>query len=173
MKETKTLVNRVEQSGILTFDLATLLPKEPVAEFDLKPFLFKEMVLMEKSFREALKETDWQQYNGKVVAVHCSNEALIPMWAYMLISTHLQPVAKKIYFGNLLQAESAYVISEIEKINPQEFSGKRVVVKGCGEKMLLPDVFLAITLKLMPVVASLMYGEPCSAVPVYKQLKPS
>ncbi|HXH18378.1 MAG TPA: DUF2480 family protein [Chitinophagales bacterium] len=165
------LINRIEQSGIITLDLAEFFPREEIAEFDLKKFLVRELVLMEKPFREAMKNIDWNSFDGKVVAVFCSNDAIIPMWAYMLAASLLQPHAARIFFGNKSQAQSELLREKIEKMNAEEFRDAKVVIKGCGEQPLPPDAYIAITNKLQPVVHSLMYGEPCSTVPVYKRAK--
>ncbi len=171
--EQQSLVNRVEQSGIITIDLAYYLPKETIEPFDLRPFLVKDMVLMEKLFREEMKKIDWSKFSGKVVTVFCSNEALIPLWAYMLVASLLQPFAKRILFGNSNEAENALLMEAIQNLDASQFEGARVVIKGCGDKPLPSSAFLAITNKLQPLVQSLMYGEPCSAVPVYKKPKSS
>lgn len=171
MTENKPLVNRVDQSGIITLDLAEFFPEEKIEEFDLKKFLVKELVLMEKHFRDELKKMDWNIYDGKTVAVYCSSDAIIPMWAYMLVTSCLEPHVKRIFFGNRNQAESEMLRAKIEMIDTNEYAGAIVVIKGCGDKPLPPDAYIAITQKLQPVVQSLMYGEPCSTVPVYKQPK--
>ena len=168
------IVNKVAQSGIITLDLEQFYPAEPVAEFDLKKYLVKELVLMEKPFREALKNINWGEYEGKLVAVYCSNDALIPLWAYMLVASCLEPYAKKIAFGYKEHAISEALKDAIAQIDVKEYAGARVVIKGCGDKALPPDAYIAVTARLQPVVQSLMYGEPCSTVPVYKKpLKPT
>jgi len=169
--EDKPLVNRVDESGIITIDLADFYGKEAIEEFDLKKFLVKELVLMEKHFREELKKIDWNAYRDKAVAVHCSNDAIIPMWAYMLVASYLEPVAKGIFYGNKNQAEAKLLRENIEAMDAADYADARVVIKGCGDKPLPPDAYVLITKKLQPVVQSLMYGEPCSTVPVYKRPK--
>lgn len=171
MSEQKPLVNRVDASGIITLDLTEFFPDEEITEFDLKKFLVKEMVLMEKHFREELKKIDWDAYNRKAVAVYCSADAIIPMWAYMLVASYLEPHTRRIYYGNKNQAQAELVKEKIEALNAQAFAGTRVVIKGCGDRPLPPEAYLLITKKLQPVVQSLMYGEPCSTVPVYKRPK--
>ena len=167
----KPLVNRVEQSGLVVLDIADLLPSEKIEEVDLKQFLVKELVLMEKPFREAISSRDWSAYSGKFVTVFCSNDALIPMWAYMLVTSALVPQAKRIFFGNRSEAENHLLKENLENIDLQKYAGAKVVIKGCGDKPLHPSAFVSITQKLLPVVQSLMYGEPCSTVPVYKKPK--
>lgn len=169
MSEQQPLVNRVEQSGLLTLDLEQFYPTEPIEEFDLKKYLVKELVLMEKPFREALKNINWSVYEGKVVALHCSNDALIPLWAYMLVTSCLEPYAKKIVLGNKEHALSELLKDAIAQIDLKEYVGAKVVIKGCGDKQLPPDAYVAVTARLQPVVQSILYGEPCSTVPVYKK----
>lgn len=163
------LINRVEQSGIITLDLEQFYPAGQVVEFDLKKYLVKELVLMEKPFREELKAINWNEYEGKIVALYCSNDALIPLWAYMLVASGLEPFAKKIVFGNTENAISEALKEAIAQMDVKDYTGARVVIKGCGDKALPPDAYIAVTARLQPVVQSLMYGEPCSTVPVYKR----
>ena len=165
------LVNKVAESGIITLDLEKFYPSQELMELDLKDFLFMEMLLKEKDFREKLEAADWIQYNGKIVAVHCSTDAIIPMWAYMLVSSKLKGVASEVYFGNKSTAIEKAIEKNILSIHEEEYKDKRVVVKGCGEIEIPSSAYLMISQKLIPVVKSLMYGEPCSTVPVYKQKK--
>lgn len=170
MQETP-LINKVAESGLLTLDLADLLPGQgAVVELDIKPWLVQGLVLMEKPFREALKQQNWQPYAGQIVGVYCSADALIPKWAYMLVATYLQPVAAQVLFGNKLAVENNLLLKAIENIDTQTYVDARVVVKGCGERDIAAEAYLAISAKLLPVVKSLMYGEPCSTVPVYKRI---
>jgi hypothetical protein len=161
--------NRVSDSGIITLDLEDLVKEGHWASFDLKPFLFMELILKEKDFREALKNHDWSVYHGTNVAVFCSADAIIPMWAYMLIGSYLSPVAGSVVFGTLAEAKDRLLLQKINEISPEQFAGKRVVVKGCGDEPISEAAYLAATVKLQPVVKSIMYGEPCSTVPIYKQ----
>ncbi len=165
------MINRVAESGLTTLDLADLLPKQPILVFDMKPLLVQGLVLMEKPFREQLKQTDWQLYQGQVVAVHCSADALIPKWAYMLLASYLQPVAKQVVYGSAVDVENALLLNAIAKIDPKKYEGARLVIKGCGDRDIPAEAYLAISTQLLPVVKSLMYGEPCSTVPIYKQPK--
>lgn len=166
------IVNKVAKSGLLTLDLADYLPdKEEIALFDLKPFLFRGLILKEKDFREALKSHDWQQYAYKWVALTCTTDAIIPMWAYMLVTTYLKPVAREVIFGNEEDMINYYVLKKIELLDPADFEEKRLVIKGCGNRPVSASAYVAIMKKLQPVVKSLMFGEPCSTVPVYKQKK--
>lgn len=165
------LVNRVAESGLTTIDLMDYLPKEAITLFDIKPLLVQGMVLMEKHFRESLKQTDWEQYRGKQVAVCCTADALVPKWAYMLLASYLVPVAKQVTFGTVEEAENALMIDAIKQIDASQYASNRVVIKGCGDRDIPAEAYLAISTQLLPVVKSLMYGEPCSTVPIYKQPK--
>jgi len=165
----EAIINKVAESGIITLDLAPYVNIEDTAVFDLKPFLFREMILREKDYRAALQTHDWSQYAGKHVAVLCSVDAIIPVWAYMLAATLLQPVAASVYFGTLAELEKELILARIKDTKLEEYVGKRVVIKGCGDTPIPDYAYVAITSLLRPVVKSLMYGEPCSTVPVYKR----
>jgi hypothetical protein len=161
--------NRVAESGLITLDPATYLPKEEVRAFDLKDFLFMGAILREKDFREAMASHDWSVYAGKQVAVHCSADAIIPMWAYMLVSSRLTPVAAAVYAGTPDELRKKIFLDNLSALRPEDFADQRVVVKGCGDQPIGEWAYLEITRKLQPVVKSLLYGEACSAVPVYKK----
>jgi hypothetical protein len=163
------IVNKVAQSQLVTIDLEAYYPKEEIVLFDLKPHLFMELILKEKEFRAALQNLDWSTYQQKVVAVTCTADAIIPMWAYMLVASYLQPVAKDIIYGNEQTALQQLFLQNINAINIDEFADKRIVVKGCGDMPIGEFAYLAITKRLLPVVKSIMYGEPCSTVPIYKK----
>jgi hypothetical protein len=165
----ETLVNKVAESGIITIDPATYIPTGETVVFDLKDHLFMGLILKEKDFREALKKTDWEQYRNKNVAVTCSADAVIPVWAYMLVASYLQPVAKEIVMGDEKQLHQQLFLKNLSQINVNEFAGQRVVIKGCGDTPIGDFVYLELTKILRPVVKSIMYGEPCSTVPVYKK----
>jgi hypothetical protein len=162
------IVNKVSQSALTTLDLEQFYPSEPIRIFDLKPFLFMELILKEKDFRAALVATDWSVYRHEIVGVTCSADAVIPVWAYMLVTSYLQPVAKEVFLGDESIVLRELLTRRIQALDPQEFKDKRVVVKGCGEKPIGDFAFLEITKLLRPVAKSIMYGEPCSTVPVYK-----
>lgn len=162
-------MNKVAESGIITINLEDFFPKEEIAIFDLKPWLFREMILKEKDFREALKNADWSIYKDKAVGITNTADAIIPMWAYMLVVSYLQPVASKVIFGDEKFVIQSLMRDKIEQINAEEYSDKRIVIKGCGDIALPESAYITITNKLRPVVKSLMYGEPCSTVPVYKK----
>jgi hypothetical protein len=163
----KTFVNKVAESGIITIDLEAYIPDE-IQIFDLKDHLFMGLILKEKDFREALKKEDWEKYSNKDVAITCSQDAVIPMWAYMLVSSYLQPYASDIYFGDELFTRNAIINKTLSKIDVNEYAGKRVVIKGCGEKEIPASAYVEITKLLRPVAKSIMYGEPCSTVPIFK-----
>jgi hypothetical protein len=165
------IINKVAQSGLLTLDLEKYYPEEENAVFDLKDHLFMELILKEKDFREALKNIDWSVYKDKNVAVYCSTDAIIPLWAYMLVTSYLQPFAKEIVFGDEAQLFSTLFLKKLSGIDAKEFEGKRVVIKGCGDKKIPEAAYLEITKILLPVAKSIMYGEACSTVPIFKAPK--
>jgi hypothetical protein len=165
----ETIVNKVADSGLLEIDLAKFYPRGETAVFDLKPFLFMELILKEKDFREALKKLDFSTYQNKLVAVTCTADAIIPVWAYMLVASYLQPVASEMVLGDEQFLHQTIFLRNINQINVQDFTDKRVVVKGCGDLAIGPFAYLEFTKLLRPVVKSIMYGEPCSTVPVYKK----
>src|SRR5687768_10091432 len=162
-------INKVAESGIITLDPSTYLPVGETAVFDMKDHLFMGLILKEKDFREALKNLDWEQYRNKNVAVTCTADAVIPVWAFMLVASNLQPVAKEIVMGDEKEMHRQLFLKNISKINKDDFADKRVVIKGCGETPIGDYVYLELTKVLRPVAKSIMYGEPCSTVPVYKK----
>jgi Protein of unknown function (DUF2480) len=163
-----TIVNKVANSGIITLNLEDYLPAAPVV-FDLKDYLFMGLILKEKDFREALKHLDWSVYKDQPVTITCSADAIIPLWAYMLVASYLQPVAKEVYTGTAEEMKKHLFLQRINSINETEFTDQRVVIKGCGDVQIDSYAYVAITTKLRSVVKSIMYGEPCSTVPVYKK----
>ena len=169
----KPLVNRVAASGLITLNLEDFFPTEELITFDLKDYLFMELILKEKDFRAALKEHDWQQYAGKNMVVFCSADAIIPIWAYMLVTVYAAPFAKNIFQGT---AEEFYKIAfqqALMELDSTTYEDKRIVVKGCSGKPVPPSAYVELTRKLQPYAKSIMYGEPCSTVPIYKKKKPS
>lgn len=162
-------VNKVADSGLITLDLEKWYPRDETAVFDLKDHLFMGMILKEKDFREALKVTDWTYYQDKNVGVTCSVDAIIPVWAYMLVAANLQPFAKVIVLGDEKEVSKTVFLKNLAAIDVQEYTDKRVVIKGCGETPIADYVYMEITKLLRPVVKSIMYGEPCSTVPVFKK----
>src|SRR5664279_5249526 len=162
------IINKVSQSELITLDLETFFPSDDIQIFDLKPFLFMELILKEKDFRAALTTTDWSVYKDKIVGVYCSADAVIPVWAYMLVTSYLQPYAREIVLGDETTVIRQLITERIHQVNPENYRDKRVVIKGCGDKQIGDFAFLEITKLLRPVVKSIFYGEPCSTVPVYK-----
>ncbi len=163
------IINKVTQSALLTLDLEKFYPEGEIAVFDLKNHLFMELILKEKDYREALKNLDWCIYQDKNIAITCSTDAIIPLWAYMLATTYLQPFAKEIIFGNEKELFNVLFLKNLWKIDAKEYEGKRVVVKGCGDKKIPETAYVEITKILRPVAKSIMYGEACSTVPIFKQ----
>jgi Protein of unknown function (DUF2480) len=165
------VVNKVAESGLVSIDLENYYPKGEIVVFDLKDFLFMGMILREKEFRESLKQLDLEKYRDKYTAVICSADAIIPMWAYMLIASYLQPVASELVLGNPQELIKTIFLKNISSINIDEFRDQRIVVKGCGDTPIGDFAYMEVTKILQPVAKSIMYGEPCSTVPIYK--KPS
>jgi Protein of unknown function (DUF2480) len=165
----EVMTNKVSESGILTVDLEEYYPKDETIVFDLKDYLFMGLILKEKDFREALKNLDLTPYTNKNVALTCTADAIIPMWAYMLVSSYLQPVTKNVVFGNTDFLHQTLFLQNIAAINPENYTDKRVVIKGCGDLPVSENAYVAITQLLRPVAKSIMYGEPCSTVPIYKK----
>jgi hypothetical protein len=163
------IVNKVADSGIVTLDLEQFYPKGDIAVFDMKDHLFMGLILKEKDFRAALQNLDWEQYRDKNVAVTCSADAIIPVWAYMLVASYLQPVAKEIVFGDEKVLVETIISRNMAEIKAAEYSDKRVVIKGCGEVVIPDAAYMEITAKLRPYAKSIMYGEPCSTVPIFKK----
>jgi hypothetical protein len=163
------IVNKVAESEIQTLDLEKYFPAGEVKIFDLKDQLYKELILKEMDYRENLKNIDWSVFRDKNVSLTCSADAIIPLWAYMLAMSYLQPVAKEVFLGDERFLQEILFLRNLWKINPGEFEGKRVVVKGCGQKQVPAIAYAEITKILRPVAKSIMYGEPCSTVPVFKK----
>ena len=162
------IVNKVAESGLITLDLELFYPKEEILSFDLKDHLFMGLILKEKDFRASLQSMNWSAYAGKTFALFCSADAIIPLWAYMLVTSYLGPFAKRVLSGTPEEARKQIFIDNIRALDVSPFMGSRVVVKGCGDIQLGEYAFVEITSLLQPVVKSLMYGEPCSTVPVFK-----
>lgn len=165
------IVNRVAQSAIVSLDLEEFYPREERVIFDLKPFLYQELVLREKEFRAALKELDWSQYQDKWVAILCSADAIVPNWAYMLVSTYLTPVSKGYAVGDLDALE--VMISEkcLGELDLDRFQDKPVIVKGCSDFPIPLFAYGRIVSLVQSRAKTIMYGEPCSTVPLYKKAK--
>lgn len=165
----ENFVNKVAESGIISLDLEAFLPRDPVMVFDLKDHLFMGLILKEKDFRTALQSFNWEQYRDAHVAITCSADAIIPMWANMLVASNLQPVAKTVFFGTEQQLKEALLLSNIQAVPAADYADQRVVIKGCGEVPIPESAYVAITTLLRPYAKSIMYGEPCSTVPIFKK----
>jgi len=162
-------VNKVAESGIITINLEDFLHKEEVVVFDMKEYLFMGLVLKEKEFREAIKQLDVSPFKNKMVTLTCTTDAIVPVWAYMLAASILKPVAKEIFFGLPEEAELKILLANIKALDESQYFDQRIVIKGCGEKSIPEAAYVEITQKLRPVAKSIMYGEPCSTVPVFKK----
>ena len=167
--EEKPLVNRVAQSGLITIKLEEFFPEEPLTRFDLKDYLYMELILKEKEFRQALKEHDWTQYEGTHLLVSCSSDAIIPVWAYMLVVAYAEPFAKTVFQGTEEEFFKMTFLQTIQQMDLPDFEGKRVVIKGCSDKPVPPAAYVELTRQLRPYAQSIMYGEPCSTVPIFKR----
>ena len=165
----ENIVNKVAQSSLLSFDLATLYTPGERIVYDIKDNLFHGLMLKEKDFREFLKDNDWSVYQNKNVAVICSSDAIVPTWAYMLLVTKLVPFAANVFFGDVEQMEIYLYNNAIQKLDAEIFKDQKVVIKGCGDIFVPIAAFVALTAKLTTVVKSIMYGEPCSTVPLFKR----
>ncbi|MCW3103350.1 MAG: hypothetical protein JWO09_1790 [Bacteroidetes bacterium] len=165
------IVNKVSQSGLITIDLEEYYPAGQRVLFDIKEHLFQGLILREKDFREFIKNEDWNKYRDCYVALTCSADAIVPTWAYMLLAAQLEPLAKKVVFGNLETLETILYNEILSKINIEEYKDARIVIKGCGNLPVPKAAYVQITSLLRPVAKSIMYGEPCSTVPLYKQPK--
>jgi hypothetical protein len=162
-------VNKVAASGLVTFNLEEYLHPGERVIYDIKDNLFHGLMLREKDFREFIKNHDWSTYTNKNVAIVCSADAIVPTWAYMLLANKLKPFAYEVVFGNLETLEAVLFSKALAKVDVNAFAGERVVVKGCGDIAVPVAAYVEITNLLTPVVKSIMYGEPCSTVPIYKR----
>ena len=162
------IINKVANSGLITIDLEEFYPKGERVLFDIKPLLFQELILKEKDFREFIKQHDWTQYQDKLVAITCTADAIIPTWAYMLVSIALEPYANKIVFGDLETLEAIAFNEALLSIVYEDYKDKRVVIKGCSSLPVCTNAYVELVRGLKPFAKSIMYGEPCSTVPLYK-----
>jgi hypothetical protein len=165
------ILNKVAASGIITLDLEELYPVGERVVFDLAPLLWQGIALKEEDLRSFCKTHDWSHYTGKLVSVHCSADAIIPTWAFMLVATHLQPYAAFVTQGDSDQLERAVFTRFVQQLDVDTYRGARVVVKGCSALPVPLNAYVELSAKLLPVVKSLMFGEPCSTVPLYKAPK--
>ena len=169
--EDSHIINKVAQSSLITFDLEKIYPSGERILYDLKDNLFQGLILREKDFRDFVSSYNWAQYQDKYVAIYCSVDAIIPIWAYMLLASKINPFAKKVVFGDLKALEQNLFQEALSKINPEEFRDGKIVIKGCGHLPISEFAYVEIMRILQPVAASIMYGEPCSTVPIYKRPK--
>ncbi len=163
------IINRVANSKLVTIDLEDFyLPGKRVA-WDIAPWLYEGLVLREKEFREKAAAYDWSQYRNCFVALHCSTDAIVPGWAYLLLSLHLSPYASKVAVGSLHELESILFAETLQDLSVEEYADKLVIIKGCSHKPVPQNAYVLLAQKLRPVAKSIMYGEACSSVPLYKK----
>jgi len=165
------IINRIAKSPIVTIDLEQFYVAGERVSFDLQGYLYQGLVLREKEFRESLKNLDWEKFRGKHVAVYCSVDAIVPSWAYMLVMTYLQGVCREMVVGDLEALEQYLFQKSLQSIDPSEYSDRPVVVKGCSKVVVPLYAYGEIVRILMGSARSIMYGEPCSTVPIYKKPK--
>jgi len=163
------IVNRVANSGIITLNLEDHFPEKEIIIFDIKDYLFKELILKEKDFRTALKEYDWESIQNKILLIDCSIDAIIPVWAYMLVGGYAAPFAAEIFQGTHSEYLKTHYSKAVEQLDIEDYKNQRIVIKGCSNKPVPPSAYTDLTNKLQPIVRSIMYGEPCSTVPIYKR----
>ena len=164
------LINKIANSGLITLKPEEWVPSSDPMLFDLKDFLFKGLILKEQEFRDQLKQHNWAQYLHQSICIYCSADAIIPSWAYMLIATYASPYAKEVFFGTKAQWISHQLLTYVDHLDVSPYMDQRDIIKGCSDGVEIgPEIYLALTHKLVPVVKSLMFGEPCSTVPVYKR----
>ncbi|CAN5208951.1 DUF2480 family protein [soil metagenome] len=165
------IINRVASSSLVTLNLEELSPSGEIVEIDLKDILYQGMILREKDLRDFIKSKNWDQYQNKNVAVLCSEDAVIPTWAYMLIGIALQPFALKVVFGNRMTLLSELFKESLSKVNWEQYKDAKVVIKGCSDVHVPESAYLEAATRLRPLASSILYGEPCSTVPLFKKPK--
>ena len=163
------IINRVANSKLVVVDLEDYYPKGPRTVFDIKDWLFHELVLREKDFRDYVNQHDWTQYQDHYVALTCTADAIIPAWAFMLLTMHLEPFAKKIVIGNLEQLETSIYQEIIQNLETEGYVDQMLIIKGCAHKPVPANAYVMLSQKLKPLAKSIMYGEACSSVPLYKR----
>jgi len=169
MSNTGEIVNKVAASGIVTLDLKDLLPNVPLVSIDISQWFWQGMLLKEKEFRAHLDAHDWQQYQGAAVSVWSSQDAIVPHWAWMLVASKLSGIVHGLTVCQPENHASQLIEAAVRALDATAYDDARVVIKGCGDIVVSPGVYAALTQKLLPVVKSLMFGEPCSTVPVWKR----
>jgi hypothetical protein len=163
------IVNRVAGSKLIVVDLEDYYPKGKRTVFDIKDWLYEELVLREKDFREQANQHNWSQYQDDFVAMTCTSDAIVPAWAFMLVTMHLQPYAKKVVIGSLEQLETSIYQDIIQNLDVNEFIDKPLIIKGCTNKPVPANAYILLSEKLRPIAKSVMYGEACSSVPLFKR----
>jgi hypothetical protein len=163
------IVNKVAQSKLITFNLEDYYPKGNRMVLDIKDWLFEGFILREKEFRASVDAHNWSQYEGAFVAMHCTTDAIVPGWAYLLLSVKLSGIAKKAIQGSLVDLETSIYQSVIANIDVSDYQDKLIIIKGCSKKPVPPNAYLFLAERLKPVAKSIMYGEACSSVPLYKR----
>jgi len=169
MDKQTEIVNKVANSGLVSIDLEQYYPAGKRMLLDISGWLYEGLILREKDFRERVKNNDWQRYNESHVAIICTADAIVPLWAYMLLSSHLQPFATTIVHGDLDKVESILYRNWMDSHNFSQYRGQRLIIKGCSKKPVPTDAFAEFVRRAQPFAKSIMFGEPCSTVPVYKQ----
>jgi hypothetical protein len=165
----ENIINKVAGSGLLSFDLADFYPPGERVVYDIKDNLFHGLMLREKDFREFIKEHDWSQYQDKHVAITCTTDAIVPTWAYMLLANKISVYARTVIFGNLETLETVLFENALSNLDLEKYKNQRVVLKGCGDIPVPVSAYVDLTAKLTKVAKSIMYGEPCSTVPIFKR----
>ncbi|HCN85169.1 MAG TPA: hypothetical protein DIT07_16365 [Sphingobacteriaceae bacterium] len=165
----ENIINKVAESGLTSFDLADFYPQGERVVYDIKDNLFHGLILKEKDFREFIKEHDWAQYQDKHVAITCTADAIVPTWAYMLLANKLAPYAKTMVFGTLETLETVLFENALSALDLEKYRNQRIVLKGCGDIPVPVSAYVDLTAKLTKVAKSIMYGEPCSTVPIFKR----
>lgn len=171
MSTDKPLVNRVASSGLITLKLETFFPATELCTLDLKDYLFRELILREKDFREAMDQHDWELYRDKVLLVYCSTDAIIPMWAYMLVASLASPFARDIFQGPPEAYYQVHFTRTLAALDVEQYRDQRIIIKGCSDKPVPAAAYVELTKRLRPLAKSIMYGEPCSTVPIFKKPK--
>ena len=165
------IINKVANSDLQVFDLEEYYPSGIRTQIDISEWLLEGYILKEKNFRETLKFHDWKQYENHFVAIYCATDAIIPTWASILVAVYLSPFAKKVVAGTLYDLETALYFEIIPTIDYSKFQDKSVILKGCSKKPVPQSAYIMAVQKLQPFAKSIMYGEACSAVPLFKKNK--
>lgn len=161
--------NKIKESGLISLDMEDLISKEPYLEIDISQQLWQGMVLKEKEFRSWIKSHDWKQYQGKLVRIFCATDAIVPTWAYMLVTSALLPYTSYVITGSKVEMEQFLIRKSLSELNLEALKDKKVIVKGCAKLLSQEYALTQLVLTLQPIVVSLMFGEPCSTVPIFKR----